>query len=217
MRNKKKHIISNELKKSIELITRNFDRIPQARFKQLEKIALFVLKKLRNKQEANLLFICTHNSRRSLMAQITSQTAVYYYNVENINCFSGGIEVTSFNSNAVKSIESFGFEVVRQDRSENPVYLVKYSDDSPEISVFSKIYNNKFNPQVDFTALMTCSHADKNCPYIIGANSRFSIPYDDPKEFDGTDKEEEKYSQSLFLIATEMFFLLKSIRDEMLQ
>ena len=33
---------------------------------------------------------------------------------------------------------------------------------------------------------MTCSQADKTCPVVKGAETRIAIPYDDPKEYDGS-------------------------------
>jgi arsenate reductase len=36
---------------------------------------------------------------------------------------------------------------------------------------------------------MTCSEADKNCPIVLGALDRISLPYNDPKEADGTPEE----------------------------
>jgi hypothetical protein len=34
---------------------------------------------------------------------------------------------------------------------------------------------------------MTCNNADEACPMVFGAEARFSVKYDDPKAFDGTD------------------------------
>ena len=61
------------------------------------------------------------------------------------------------------------------------------------ISDFSKRYDDDFNPENDFTAILTCSSADKDCPYIPGANKRIALTYEDPKTFDNTPQQREMY------------------------
>ncbi len=72
---------------------KEFDQIPAERKKALEKIALYVQSRIDAGQEAKLTFICTHNSRRSHLAQVWAQTAACYYGVPSIKTYSGGIEV----------------------------------------------------------------------------------------------------------------------------
>jgi arsenate reductase len=186
------------------------------RFSLREKSCLIHLQfhistKVKSSENVNLNFICTHNSRRSQMAQIWAQTAAEYYGIPNVKCFSGGTEATAFNPRAVKAIRDYGFSVLQKDESENPVYLVYYSDEKEPLKCFSKIYNDEFNPQVNFTAIMTCSQAEENCPIVYGAVSRFPIQYDDPKEFDGTDLEEEKYQERFEQIGIEMIYTMENI------
>ncbi|MDZ7763692.1 MAG: hypothetical protein U5K00_04605 [Melioribacteraceae bacterium] len=139
--------------------------------------------------------MCTHNSRRSHISQIWAQTAAEYYNIPNVKCYSGGTEATAFNPRAVNAMTKAGFKIEKKDNSDNPVYLVYYSDEKEPVKCFSKVYSDEFNPQKDFAAIMTCSDADENCPVVFGAEARFPIRYDDPKEFDGTELEEEKYDE----------------------
>ena len=44
--------------------------------------------KLINKRQVNLNFICTHNSRRSHLAQVWAQTIAHYFNFNNVFCYS---------------------------------------------------------------------------------------------------------------------------------
>jgi arsenate reductase (thioredoxin) len=78
---------------------------------------------------------------------------------------------------------------------------------------FSKKFGDPFNPQYDFAAIMTCSDADENCPFVPGATKRFSITYIDPKESDGTPQESETYDERCRQIAREMLFMLKLATD----
>ena len=58
---------------------------------------------------------------------------------------------------------------------------------------------------------MTCSQADEACPFIAGAEKRIPITYDDPKVFDNTPQQFEKYQERSAQIATEMFYVFSQI------
>ncbi len=203
--------IYKNISEKINLLKKEFEQIPSERKELLITFADHISDKLKSRKEINLIFICTHNSRRSHMAQIWAQTAAEYFSIKNINCFSGGTEATAFNPRAVKTINKAGFKIDKQDDSNNPVYLVSYSDDSEPVKCFSKVYSDKFNPQKDFAAIMTCSDADENCPVVFGAEARFPVRYEDPKKYDNTELEEIKYQERFEQIGREMLFLFSHI------
>jgi len=178
----------------------------------LNSFAEYISRKINSEEVVNLIFICTHNSRRSTMSQIWAQTAAEYFNILNIKCFSGGTEATAFNPRAVKAVQNFGFKVDQKDESENPIYLVYFSDETEPITCFSKVYSDKFNPQTNFAAIMTCSDADENCPLVLGAEARFPVKYNDPKEFDNTNLEKEKYIARFEQIGIEMLYTFSRIK-----
>ena len=82
----------------------------------------------------------------------------------------------------------------------------------PAIIGFSKTFDDAFNPQLDFAAIMTCSHADENCPFIPGANTRIALNYEDPKLFDETPQQNEKYLERSLQIATEMKYVFSQLQ-----
>jgi len=201
-----------ELSTYIESVVADMDAIPQERKNQLKKIALFVQTKKQSNEPANLTFICTHNSRRSHMSQIWAATAAAYYGIEDgINTYSGGTEATAFNPRAVAAIERTGFSV-ENPGGENPRYKVSYADGAAPMECFSKKYDDSSNANENFAAVMTCSEADKNCPFIPGASLRVPIPYVDPKESDGTDQEAATYDERCKQIATEMFYIMSQVK-----
>ena len=204
-------MIIQNLKEPIERLEERFNEIPQERKILLESFAKYISDKVKEIKEVNLTFICTHNSRRSHLTQIWAQTAAEYFEIPNVECFSGGTEATAFNPRAVKAIRDSGFKVEQLDESENPVYLVYYSDNKEPLKCFSKVYSDDFNPNENFAAVMTCSDADENCPVVFGAESRFPIRYDDPKEFDGTELEKIKYRERFEQIGIEMLFVFSKI------
>ena len=200
------------LEKKINKLENSFDLIPIERRELLIQFSEYISKKLEIENEINLTFICTHNSRRSHISQIWAQTASEFYKISNVKCYSGGTEATAFNPRAVKAIQKAGFKIDKKDVSDNPLYLIYYSDASKPVECFSKVYSDDYNPNENFTAVMTCSDADEKCPVVIGADARFPIRYDDPKEFDGTDLEELKYDERVEEIGREMLYAFSNVK-----
>ena len=189
-----------------------FAAISSERLQLLNEMAAYLIAKMKQGQEIRLNFICTHNSRRSQFSQIWAQTAAVYYGIDTA-CFSGGVEVTAFNERAVAALKRDGFKVVQKE-GENPVYFVFYSEEEEPIVAFSKVYDDAINAPKDFAAVMTCDHADENCPVIPGAERRFPLRFEDPKSFDGTAQEEEMYTQRSHQIGAELFFLFEKVSKQ---
>jgi len=187
------------------------DAIPADRQTELRKVALFLRTKLSANEAARAVFICTHNSRRSHLAQLWAKVAASYYGHEAIETFSGGTEATAFNPRAVAALERAGFQI-ENPGGENPRYKVSYGPEAPVQEAFSKVYSETPNPKENFAAVMTCSQADKNCPTVFGATLRVALPYVDPKEADDTPAEASRYDERSLQIAQEMFFLMKNVR-----
>lgn len=204
-------MLYHKLIEKIEMLGNSFDSISEERKKLLIEFSVHIANKLKEQKDVSLTFICTHNSRRSHISQIWAQAAAEYFGIPNIKCYSGGTEVTAFNSRAVKAMTKAGFKIEKKDDSGNPVYLVYYSDDRDPIECFSKVYSDEYNPRKDFAAIMTCSDADENCPVVFGAEARFQIRYDDPKEFDNTELEESKYDERVEQIGREMLYAFSQV------
>ncbi|MBS1508951.1 MAG: protein-tyrosine-phosphatase [Bacteroidetes bacterium] len=198
---------------TVEELQHKFNTIPVERYAVLNELTNFIKSKSRSGQKVVLNFICTHNSRRSHLAQLWAQTAAYVYGVSNVVCFSGGTEATAFNPRAVKAMAGAGFNIVTTKAGDNPVYEVRFSDDAPAVIAFSKTYDDPFNQSADFAAVMTCSHADENCPLVQGATARIALTYDDPKEFDGTPLEAAKYTERVKQIGTEILFAFSKVNS----
>lgn len=200
------------LKSTVEALVTEFESIPAARRDTLKELAGLVQAKVSAGKLVNLNFICTHNSRRSHLAQLWAQAAAHYYGIQPVKCFSGGTEATAFNEHAAKAMEDAGFRIVKIKGGRNPQYAVHFSDEVPPVMAFSKKYDDPLNPSQDFIALMTCSQADGDCPFIAGAAARIAIPYDDPKAFDGTPHEASGYAARAQQIGQEMLYCLSQIK-----
>ncbi|HMQ48607.1 MAG TPA: protein-tyrosine-phosphatase [Saprospiraceae bacterium] len=188
----------------------NFSELTSERKNLLRVLVDYLRLKTDQGEPIYLNFICTHNSRRSQFSQIWAQTAAFYYGIPAY-CFSGGIEVTAFSEKAVAAILRAGFQV-ENPGGENPHYQVQYAENAPTLSCFSKLTTDPANPTSTFAAVMTCSHADQNCPFIPNAEQRIPIWYEDPKVFDNTPQEAEQYDGSCRLIATEFFYVFEQVR-----
>jgi arsenate reductase len=185
--------------------------IPEERKIVLQPLINYIQEKIDDGNAINLNFICTHNSRRSQFSQIWAQTAADYFGIP-ANCYSGGVEVTAFNQRAVSSIKRSGFEVSFKGET-NPCYFISNSSDGEPIIAFSKLFDDPMNSADHFAAVMTCSHADENCPLIPGTEKRIPVRYDDPKEFDDTPQEAAKYDARSMQIASEMFYVFSQIKN----
>ena len=178
----------------------------------LQPLIDFIQSKVSAIENVSLNFVCTHNSRRSHLSQVWAQTAAHYFNVNNVYCYSGGTEATAIFPMAAKTLATAGFQIVKLSNEANPVYSIKYAKNEPSIIGFSKTYDNEFNPKSEFAAVMTCSHADENCPFIVGCENRIAVRYDDPKSFDNTPQQAEKYTERSNQIASEMLYVFSQIK-----
>lgn len=198
----------------IATLESEFVKIPEARQVQLLKLSAYIRKKRDAAQPIQITVICTHNSRRSHMGQIWLQVAAACYGITNFQSFSGGTEATAFHPNAIAAMRRAGLEMNTVDDNTNPIYNVRFSKEHPRFVVFSKVYNATSNPQRNFAAVLVCDSADEACPTVMGAEARFAITYQDPKAFDATDVEAEKYDERTRQIAREFFFAMSRVSCE---
>ena len=186
-----------------------FNSITESRKKELEELTQFIQEKKDKDLPVLLNFICTHNSRRSQFSQVWAQVASEYYGIP-VQAYSGGVEETAFNERAVASLERFGFKVTKNGE-DNPKYWVQWDVHSEPLVMFSKMYDDSINPSSGFAAIMTCSHADENCPFVAGCEKRIPIRYEDPKNYDDTPIELAFYDYRSFEIATELFYIFSKV------
>ena len=189
----------------------DINSISEERKKTLQPLIDFIQSKVKAQEPIHINFICTHNSRRSHLSQVWAQAIAHYLDMDKVYCYSGGTEATALFSMAAKTLESQGFEVNTLSEGKNPVYSIKFADNAHPVIGFSKTYDDAFNPKSNFVAIMTCSQADSGCPFIAGAEKRIPITYDDPKAFDDTPQQAEKYRERSIQIATELLYVFNKI------
>lgn len=188
------------------------DAVSQTRREMLAPLIAYVQAKVSEGKSVRLNMICTHNSRRSHLAQVWAQTAAFFYEIPQVTCYSGGTETTAMHPAIVETLKDAGFEISTMAVGDNPLYAVKFAPDEHPVIGFSKWYDDGFNPNSGFAAVMTCSHADEGCPFIAGAEKRISLPYDDPKTSDGTPEAKATYRGRSMQIASEMMYVFSRIK-----
>ncbi len=209
--------IYKPLTKFIEKAGTAIDMITEERKETLESLGDYVVASLEKNESAQLLYVCTHNSRRSQMSQMMAVAISDYFGIEGISAFSGGTETTALNPRAAAALKRAGNSLIEKGRlnEKNITYEASTGNGNSPVTLFSKVYDDDFNPKKDFVAVMVCSDADENCPLVLGADERISLPYDDPKAFDNTDLEAQKYDERLMQITTEIFYLFKYVKTKL--
>ncbi|MFC6269416.1 arsenate-mycothiol transferase ArsC [Frigoriflavimonas asaccharolytica] len=190
----------------------NVELISTERKLILQDLVDFIQLKQDDEEQIRLNFICTHNSRRSHLAQVWAQTMAYYFKLNNVTCYSGGTEETALFPTIVERLRNSGFKIEKLSNQNNPVYSIKFGQNEHPIIGFSKKFNDDFNPKTAFAAILTCNSADEACPNVAGAEKRIAITYEDPKLFDGTSQQTEKYEERSLQIATEMKYVFSKIK-----
>lgn len=188
-------------------------QLPTERKTILDSLVKAIIDGSQMSYTVDIVFICTHNSRRSHFGQIWIEIAARYYQLEGLRAYSGGTEVTAFEPRAIEAIERAGCIVNTKIEEVNPHYMVSFSLGFSKITCFSKLYDDACNPKRDFVAILVCDQADKNCPNIAGAHRRVAVVYKDPKIADDTPEETQAYTTCCLKMATEMFYVIERIKD----
>ncbi len=190
-----------------------FSKITPARREQLSKLAAYFSKKYQSvspEARPKVTVICTHNSRRSHLAQIWLAAAADFYHLPKIETFSGGTEATAFFPAAVAAMVRAGFKIENSTPEiANPVFQIRWKRGQKNYPAFSKKYDDAPNPTKNFAAVLVCSSADEACPVVFGADFRLSLPFDDPKKSDGTAFQKEIYDARCREIGREMLWVMR--------
>lgn len=193
-------------------LQKEFDQISEERKADLQRLSDYIKQKKADRASSQVTIICTHNSRRSHLGQLWLAVSADFFQITDIHTFSGGTEATALNPRVVKALKFVGFEVESGDLdTDNPRYQIAWAKEQKPYIAFSKKYSEAPNPKTDFAAIMVCTEADVGCPLVSGADFRLSLPYDDPKAFDDTDLEGEKYLERCRQIGREMFYVMTQV------
>lgn len=207
--------MSPELRGYLEARASEEKEIPPDRRATLLALADYAAGRLEAGQVCRLVFICTHNSRRSHLAQAAGMAAAEFAGLPGVETFSGGTEATAFFPRAVNALRQAGFAIDVSGPGSNPRYVVRLSETAPGTVFFSKRFDDPSNPEREFAAIMTCTDADEACPIVRGCDVRIRLPYEDPKLFDTKPEADTKYAERLADIARELMFAMGTAAGRM--
>jgi arsenate reductase len=190
----------------------NTESISKERKAILQPLIDCIQSKHTNGKDIRINFICTHNSRRSHLSQVWAQTMAHYFNIKHVTCYSGGTEATAVFPMVAETLKMQGFQILKRSEDNNPIYAIKYSENEHPVIGFSKRLDDDFNPKSEFIAIMTCDSANEACPFVPGAEKRIPITFEDPKAFDNTPQQAEKYMERSLQIATELKYIFSNIK-----
>jgi hypothetical protein len=210
-------------------LTTSLDMIDEPHRLAGRKLADWIAENHRPGRRLDVAVVCTGNSRRSILGATMGNIAAAYFGMPEIRFHSGGTAPTAFNVRTVNTLKEIGVAVEPtgqeaprgEPKTANPVYRVLWgspggSDEAPlEAIEFSKHYAGPANPREGFAALMVCGEADAACPVVRGAALRVSMPYLDPKIYDGGAYEAAKYAERRDDIGRLMLSVMMQVRNRL--
>ncbi len=146
-----------------------------------------------------VVFLCTHNSRRSQYCEIWGNYFSSVYK-KSITFLSAGAVKTKVHKQIYKSLERVGVKVDRNS---------SINIENITIIPFSKTLSDINKKQ--FISIMTCSNYEKTCPFDPRSLINLQLFYKDPKRYDNSNREAEEYDKTSFMIACEINYILKNI------
>jgi hypothetical protein len=214
--------LAPKLRAHADYLATTFDLIDPLHREAGEKLAHWIAANYEPGKPLHITVVCTGNSRRSILGSSMGNVAAAYYGMPEIRFHSGGTAPTAFNPRTVAALKAVGFEVEPtgkeaprgEPKTKNPVHRVVWGEGFETLE-FSKHYSDSANPQKDFAALMVCGEADEGCPFVKGATLRLSMPYLDPKIYDGGAYEVAKYAERRDDIGRLMLAVMARARGEL--
>jgi len=146
-----------------------------------------------------IVFICTHNSRRSQLCEVWGSILSKRFNLD-LFFYSAGTKKTEVYTEVIKSLQRAGLEI----DMEGKIKLMHN-----QIELHSKTLDEI--KEDEFIAMMTCSDAEKNCPVDQRSKKNIILFYDDPKKYDRTIHESNEYDKTCRLIASELNAIFKTL------
>ena len=163
---------------------------------------------IRKNGSANLVYVCTHNSRRSQFAQLWSAHHSEMLKLP-ITSYSAGTEKTACHPNVLEVLRNEGFGIESDVDNHRVVW-----NGNTLTTLGSKTIDSGDLPN-EFFAIMTCSDADENCPFIPSALGRFRLTFEDPKWSDKTNDAIKVYQETSLTISNDIKYLLQQIKQQL--
>lgn len=110
-----------------------------------------------------VLFICTHNSVRSQMAE----GLLKHLYGDKYEVYSAGIQPTQVSPYAIKAMQEIGIDIAHH---------------------YSKNLQEFLNQEIDYV-ITICDSANETCPFFPGGKKRLHQSFQDPSSFTWSEKD----------------------------
>jgi arsenate reductase len=114
-------------------------------------------------EKTRVLFLCTHNSARSQMAEGLLRDLAG----DRFEAFSAGTEATRVRPLAIRAMEEIDVDISSQE---------------------SKTLDRYLDQSFDYV-ITVCDDANEACPFFSGAQSRLHWSFEDPSRAEGSEEE----------------------------
>ena len=114
-------------------------------------------------ERSGVLFLCTHNSARSQMAE----GLLRHLAGDRFESYSAGTEATHVRPLAVRAMDEIGIDISGQE---------------------SKTLNRYLGVPFDYVVTV-CDEANEACPFFPGAKNRLHWSFEDPAQATGSEEE----------------------------
>jgi arsenate reductase (thioredoxin) len=114
-------------------------------------------------ERSRVLFLCTHNSARSQMAE----GLLRHLAGDRFEAYSAGTEATHVRPLAIRAMDEIGIDISGQE---------------------SKTLNRYLGEPFDYV-ITVCDEANEACPFFPGAKNRLHWSFEDPAQATGSEEE----------------------------
>jgi arsenate reductase (thioredoxin) len=114
-------------------------------------------------EKSRVLFLCTHNSARSQMAE----GLLRHLAGDRFEAMSAGTEATHVRPLAIRAMEEIGVDISGQE---------------------SKTLDGYLGEPFDYV-ITVCDDANETCPFFPGAKTRLHWSFEDPSKVEGSEEE----------------------------
>jgi len=194
---------------------KEFRKIPEERRYRLNEIVYYLEEQELNNAPWQITFISTNESTIGQMALAWSKAAAYYFGFSNFHPFTGGLNPNEISESAIVALEKAGFIVYKSNIYGVDVYRIKYSYNLAPIIAFPKKIDHVRNPGNNFMAVILDVNADLNINNVKGTYNRLFLEYEDPKGYEGSDMENEKFNETCRQLAVEMFYVFSQLHNRL--
>ena len=187
-------------------------RVDPTRRPALRSCAAAIARQLDARGEVSVVAVCTHNSRRSQLAEVWLAVASAAAGLGGVSVCSGGSDPVAVAPGAIAVLRERGFRVEADTADANPRLRVR--GHGIERELYAKPLGEAVAgvPLRGGVALMVCAAADAACPPVPQVGYRARLPFADPRHADGTPGEAAAYRAASDRIEAEMRWLVRESR-----